>query len=86
MTFTHMTDHPIARNARKIVSVLTWIGIYVGATYIYHRYTTWETHNRVAWADKNCPGLLSITRSARDTLNLMRAVDDCNTFVLRNLE
>jgi H+/Cl- antiporter ClcA len=86
MNINHLLEHPITRNVRKVISVLTWVGIYVGITYIYHRYTVWESDNRIEWANKNCPGLLSITRSARDTLNLMRAVDDCNTYVLRNLE
>jgi hypothetical protein len=33
-----------------------------------------------------CPSLLSITRSARDTLIVMKAEPLCNEFVLENLE
>ena len=33
-----------------------------------------------------CPALLSISRSARDTLIVMKAEDLCNSFVLDNLK
>jgi hypothetical protein len=86
MIRTEWMQHSVVKTLRRTVSAFMWIGTFLSVIYAYTRYDAWDAENKKEWADKNCPGLLSITRSARDTLNLMRAVDDCNTYVLRTLE
>jgi hypothetical protein len=81
-----LTQHPITKTVARTLSVLAWLALYAFGTFVYHRYTEWNATNRTQWADKNCPGLLSITRSSRDTLNLMRSVTDCTGYVFRTLE
>jgi hypothetical protein len=86
MTLTTIFQHPVTKVATRTLSVLVWLALYALGTYVYHRYTSWDATNREVWANKNCPGLLSITRSSRDTLNLMRSVTDCTGYVFRTLE
>jgi len=42
--------------------------------------------NEITQRETICPSLLSISRSARDTLIVMKAEPLCNTFVLDNLK
>jgi len=49
--------------------------------------TAKRIHNdQVTWQQTACPSLLSIGRSSRDTLIIMKNLPDCNRFVLDNLK
>lgn len=37
------------------------------------------------WKESACPALLSIARSARDTLIVMKSEPSCNQYVMENL-
>lgn len=41
--------------------------------------------SQVEWKKSACPALLSITRSARDTLIVMKSEFRCNQYVMENL-
>lgn len=45
-----------------------------------------DAEARIRRANAVCPALLSIGRSSRDTLIVMRADDMCNEYVLKNFK
>lgn len=48
--------------------------------------TTYNKNNKILYKDVACPSLFSITRSARDTLIVMKNVDVCNDYMMENLK
>lgn len=64
-----------------VVSLLVLILLYEVGTRINHRVSQYQ----LSKSDTVCPALLSITRSARDTLIVMKAEPLCNKFVLDSL-
>jgi hypothetical protein len=65
-------------------AVLLGVGVFAG----YEMITAYKhvQNNRMAWKQTACPSLLSIGRSSRDTLIIMKNLSDCNSFVLDNLK
>ena len=53
-------------------------------------FTLWSFNNDLQNADVYkrvaCPSLLSIARSSRDTLIVMKNVDTCNDYMMENLK
>lgn len=71
---------------RATVSMVMWIvvagaGLY--GLYLYDRHTEAKLAERQVTV---CPSFLSIARSARDTLLVMRNDPLCNRYVLDNLK
>lgn len=74
---------------KVIKDIIFWTGfvVVIGAFVWFIR----EDNKRTAIAenarkDAICPALLSVSRSARDTLIVMKAEPLCNTFVLDSLQ
>lgn len=71
---------------RAIVSMVVWIalaGVGLYGVYLY------DNHVKATMAARQvivCPSFLSIARSARDTLLVMRNDPLCNRYVLDNLK
>jgi hypothetical protein len=53
-------------------------------------FTAWSINNDIqtteAYKRVACPSLLSIARSSRDTLIIMKNVDTCNEYMMENLK
>ena len=62
-------------------ALMLGLGVYAGFKALDDRAT-----RRTAWKQTACPSLLSIGRSSRDTLIIMKNLPDCNRFVLDNLK
>lgn len=82
--FTISDENKIKLN--KIIRIvwvlfILFIG-YRGYIVASNKWSVVQTHKREAV----CPSLLSISRSARDTLIVMKAEPLCNVFVLDNLK
>jgi hypothetical protein len=45
-----------------------------------------EIKNKEVWKEKSCPSLLSIARSSRDTLIVMKFEPICNEYVMDTLK
>lgn len=71
---------------KRIANVLTVIFFFITVGALAHSIgkKTKEANN--ARRDSVCPSLLSISRSARDTLIVMKAEPLCNYYVLDNLK
>jgi hypothetical protein len=63
-----------------IIAVCIWLVIKL-VSIGYEKKTDYDVTRR----DSACPALLSISRSARDTLIIMKAEPLCNDYVLNNL-
>lgn len=73
----------------KVVSNWPFIAaIILLAIYGYNTLRSVDEATREAAARREaiCPALLSISRSARDTLIVMKAEELCNSYVLDNLK
>jgi len=70
----------------RVTYTLKWIT--AGVMFLYGLYTYDVYNQRRAVARQNvvCPSFLSIARSARDTLIVMRNEPLCNRYVLDNLQ
>lgn len=73
-------------NIKKFLNII-YVAVAIGLTIklalvTYHRYTERE----LARKSTICPALLSISRSARDSLIIMRAENLCNEYVLETLK
>lgn len=80
-------------NNKNIVEFLKGFGIVlVGASVIFGLLRITEHENKKIEQANNlrrdaiCPALLSISRSARDTLIVMRSENLCNKFVLDSIK
>jgi len=72
-----------------IKDIIFWMGavIVIGSiTYGLKVIEVRDTAAAIARKDAICPSLLSVSRSARDTLIVMKAEPLCNTFVLDSLK
>lgn len=82
---TKQTDTVVTK-FKKFATTVYWLA-FIGIVGLgWMKYDRWEKANQKVWADANCPALLSIGRSARDTLITMKSLDSCNKFVLDNLK
>lgn len=62
-----------------------WIFVIVTIGFFVWR-TTYNRNNQILYKDVACPSLFSITRSAHDTLIVMKNVDVCNDYMMENLK
>lgn len=80
----------MTEKTKKIINdVVFYSGIaltLVGAVYGIRQFNKQEDIAAVARQQSICPALLSISRSARDTLIVMKAEPLCNGFVLDSLK
>ena len=79
----------MTKTQTNIKHALLWIGVSVtifGSSLILRKLRAREIQQDMARKEAICPALLSISRSARDTLIVMKAEDLCNSFVLDNLK
>ena len=67
-----------------VMAVIVCVGIY--GMYNGYRIIKLSNERKDAWQQTACPSLLSIGRSSRDTLIIMKNLPDCNRFVLDNLK
>lgn len=82
---TKKTDD-VMTNLKKFATTVYWLSFIGIVGFGWMKYTKWDKANKKVWADANCPALLSIGRSARDTLITMKSLEECNEFVLNNLK
>lgn len=73
----------IVEHGIRVVKYSLLVVCFVYALYVYGRYLNKET---IARKEVVCPSFLSIARSARDTLIVMRNEPLCNRYVLDNLK
>lgn len=79
---------------KTIVDTLIHVGLVIvlgGVIIVVNHYDVRRTNAASAATDTQrrnaiCPALMSISRSARDTLIVMKAEPLCNSFVLDNLK
>ena len=76
----------LVESFKRVTSWVYWTGLVIACVYAAYKYNAWKTANEIKWADANCPALLSISRSARDTLITMKSINECNTYVLEHLK
>lgn len=79
----------ITKTKGKITDFLFWLGIagVIGScVWILMIVNKQNNAARAKWAETACPSLLSIARSSRDTLIIMKAEPTCNQFVMVNLK
>ncbi len=80
----------MTEKTKKIINdVIFWSGIALTMVSVFYgiRYYNEQTEVASAVRQKSiCPALLSISRSARDTLIVMKAEPLCNGFVLDSLK
>lgn len=69
----------IFRGTGMVVGVLTFL-------YMSYMYSTYVDRKEAERQAVICPSFLSITRSIRDTLIVMRNEPLCNRYVLENLQ
>ena len=78
-----MAESTVAnRVKRTVVGSAVGVGL-IYSLYVYNQYVTEELAARQSIV---CPSFLSIARSARDTLIVMRNESLCNRYVLDNLQ
>jgi hypothetical protein len=58
----------------------------VGLIYINKIYNEQQSKRQYEWQQIACPSLLSISRSSRDTLIIMKSEPLCSTYLLDNLK
>ena len=73
-------------HTRKMINVtflvVTVFLLYKLGSLLYNKKVTYDVTKK----NTACPSLLSVTRSARDTLIVMKADHLCNDYVLENLK
>jgi hypothetical protein len=73
-------------NIKRTITLALWL---IGITAVFQIGMMMHETNKIeseARKENVCPSILSIARSARDTLIVMKAEPLCNEFVLENLE
>jgi len=76
----------ITGGVRSVIS--TFVSVVVGVTVLYGLYM-YDIHTEKKIEERKntvCPSFLSIARSSRDTLLIMRNDPLCNRYVLENLK
>jgi hypothetical protein len=76
----------LSRSASKLFTYIVIISIVILGYKISLVAFDKFTGRQMARREAICPSLLSISRSARDTLIVMKAENLCNSFVLDNLK
>jgi hypothetical protein len=79
------TEATISTIKNSIVFISIALGIYIFFESIWYLQTKNKYLNELK-KETACPSMLSIARSARDTLIIMKAEPLCINFVLENLE
>jgi hypothetical protein len=60
--------------------------VIVALIYFAKMYDDKQTQRQFRWQQVACPSLLSIARSSRDTLIIMKSEPLCNSYLLDNLK
>lgn len=84
-----VTETTKTKIQKTINDIIFWLGGILVIVAITVGTRRWQQYNQtvaVARKDAICPSLLSVSRSARDTLIVMKAEPLCNTFVLDSLK
>lgn len=76
----------LIRTSKKTFNILVVLGILMLIVKLAGVITDKYYANSTARQNAICPSLLSISRSARDTLIVMKAENLCNSYVLDNLK
>lgn len=80
----------ITEKTKKIINdIIFWSGITLAIASVFYGTKYYNTRVEAAGVARQksiCPALLSISRSARDTLIVMKAEPLCNGFVLDSLK
>ena len=79
----------ITKTKGKITDFLFWTGIVVVMGSVFWagiRANKQNKIDRAKWVETACPSLLSIARTSRDSLIIMKAEPACNQFVMDNLK
>lgn len=79
----------ITKTKGKITDFLFWLGMVIligSAIWIVVAFNKQRDIDRAKWAETACPSLLSIARTSRDSLIIMKAEPACNQFVMDNLK
>lgn len=71
---------------KRVVSTMKWLGSAVVFLYGLYTYDVYAQRRASERQSVVCPSFLSIARSARDTLIVMRNEPLCNRYVLDNLK
>ena len=83
MTTQETTPKLDIKKALPLISTVLVLGLTAKLSVV--GYTKWSEYN-VTRTAAICPALFSISRSARDTLIVMKAEPLCNNYVLVNLK
>lgn len=78
-------QYEIGTVAGRVIRSLVWVAGSVVFLYIANIYTTYVDRKEMERQSVICPSFLSISRSARDTLIVMRNEPLCNRYVLEGL-
>lgn len=81
-----MIDYITASVVERGIRVVKIGVVLIGFVYLLYVYNVYLTKETVARQSVVCPSYLSIARSSRDTLIVMRNDPLCNRFVLENLQ
>lgn len=83
---TDVKELPVNNYTKKMLNVVyivvTTVLLYKLGTLAYDKKTTYDVTKK----NTTCPTLLSISRSARDTLLVMKAESLCTEYVLDNIQ
>lgn len=74
-----MTENLKKIDWKVIIGIVVLIVIFVS-------YWINKQEQNKRWTQTSCPSLLSISRSSRDTLIIMKVEPLCNSYVLSNLQ
>jgi hypothetical protein len=70
----------------KIGRSLVTLCLIIFAYFVYTQYSEWVATQNTLRKNAICPPLLSVGRSARDTLIVMKAEPLCNSYILENFQ
>ena len=70
------------RKNQMVFAIAIIFATVIKVVMMFGEYTN-TTH--VEWKESACPALLSIARSSRDTLIVMKSEPSCNQYVMENL-
>ena len=79
----------ITKTKGKITDFLFWTGMAIAIGSLFWFGSTANKQNKIdraKWVETACPSLLSIARTSRDSLIIMKAEPACNQFVMDNLK
>lgn len=76
----------MSEDMQKFVKVIGTAGVILLGWLFYDAYKSGQEVRNASKKEAVCPALLSIGRSSRDTMIVMKAEPLCNDFVLENLK